>query len=327
MNGPVPRRSLSRLFLLPLAGLMVGALALAGCSESPTDAAARSAAGGGAVSAQDTGSKGAEGQAPQEAKQGEQKAGGQKVPAQTDRPRVEVRTRSIVRTADLNVRTKDVRGAAGRATSLAQGAEGYVANQQSTTDGSDRAEEVSGVSLVLRVPVEEFDRVVRELRRLGTVYADKQEAVDVTDEVVDVESRLSSQRKSIERLRSLLSQADTVGEVMQVESELATREADLEALQARSATLGAQAALSTIRVSFEVPTAAVVEAAGERGFLAGLGAGWNAFTAVGMGLLTALGAMAPFLVLLALLGVPAWWIYRARTRRRHAPAAGPAPEA
>jgi hypothetical protein len=77
-------------------------------------------------------------------------------------------------------------------------------------------------------------------------------------------------------------------------------------------------------VSFEVPTAAVVEAAGERGFLPGLEAGWNAFTALGMGLLTALGAMAPFLVLLALVGVPAWRIYRAR---RHTPAAESAPEA
>jgi hypothetical protein len=328
MNGPVLRRSIT---LLSLAGLMVAALTLAGCSESPGEAVAPSAAGGGAR-AQDTGSNGAGGQAPPAQKQGEQKPGEQKpgeqkAPAQTDRTRVELRTRSIVRTADLNIQTKDVRAAAGRATSLVQGAEGYVANQQSTTDGGVRPEEVRGVNLVLRVPVDEFDRVVRELRRLGTVHADKQEAVDVTDEVVDVESRVATQRRSIERLRALLSEADTVGEVMQVESELATREADLESLQARSATLGAQAALSTIRVSFEAPIAAVVEAEGGSGFLAGLEAGWNAFTAVGMGLLTALGAMAPFLVLFALVGVPAWRLYRARSRRRATPAAEPSPEA
>lgn len=307
MNGPVQRRSIT---LLSLAGLMVAALTLAGCSESPGGAVAPSAAGGGAARAQDTGSNGAGGQAPSAQKQGaqkpgEQKPGEQKAPAQTDRTRVELRTRSIVRTADLNIQTKDVRAAAGRTTSLVRGAEGYVANQQSTTDGSVRPDEVSGVNLVLRVPVDEFDRVVRELRRLGIVHADKQEAVDVTDEVVDVESRVATQRRSIERLRALLSEADTVGEVMQVESELATREADLESLQARSATLGAQAALSTIRVSFEAPIAAVVEAEGGSGFLAGLEAGWNAFTAVGMGLLTAVGAMAPFLVLFALVGGPA----------------------
>lgn len=324
MNGPVQRRSIT---LLSLAGLMVAALALAGCSESPGGAVAPSAAGGGAARAQDTGSNGAGGQAPPAQKQGAQKPGEQKAPAQTDRTRVELRTPSIVRTADLNIQTRDVRAAAGRATSLVRGAEGYVVNQQSTTDGSVRPDEVSGVNLVLRVPVDEFDRVVRELRRLGIVHADKQEAVDVTDEVVDVESRLATQRRSIERLRALLSEADTVGEVMQVESELATREADLESLQARSATLGAQAALSTIRVSFEAPIAAVVEAEGGSGFLAGLEAGWNAFTAVGMGLLTAVGAMAPFLVLFALVGGPAWWLYRARSRRRATPAAEPSPEA
>jgi hypothetical protein len=330
MNGPVLRRSTT---LLPLVGILLGTLVLAGCSESSDEAVAPSAAqGGGAVRADDGGSKSAVGaqapaQDPGDQKPAEQASGGQKPSDATDQVRLDVRKRSIVRTADLAIRTKDVRGAAGRATSLAESAEGYVANQQSTTDAGPRGDEPTGVNLVLRVPVEQFDRVVRDLRRLGTVYADKQEAVDVTDEVVDVESRLASQRRSIERLRSLLSQADTVGEVMQVESELATREADLESLQARSATLGAQAALSTIRVGFEAPLAAAVQAEDRSGFLVGLKAGWNAFTAVGTGLLTALGAMGPFLLLIALVGVPAWRFLRSRARRRDSPAVEPTPEA
>ena len=44
----------------------------------------------------------------------------------------------------------------------------------------------------------------------------------------------------------------------------------------------------------------------DKGFLAGLKGGWNAFTAVFSALATAVGAMLPFLVLLAIIAVPLW---------------------
>jgi len=58
----------------------------------------------------------------------------------------------------------------------------------------------------------------------------------------------------------------------------------------------------------------------DNGFIAGLTGGWNAFTATFSALATALGAVLPFLVLLALIGVPLW---RFRHRLRRQPAALP----
>lgn len=243
--------------------------------------------------------------------------------------------RSIVRTATLGIRTKDARAAARRAASLAEGAGGYVASQESNSDevvpGSDSPgnsntskASATGVSLVLRVPVADFDRVVSALRELGTVRTDSQQATDVTDQVVDVGSRVKSQQRSIDRLRTLLGQAKTVGEVMQVETELASREAELESLQARAAALDGQATLATIRVDLETPPAAGTgesEHAGT-GFLAGLRSGWSAFAATGQAVLTALGAATPFLVVLGLcllVGVPLRRRLRARSTRPAAP--------
>ena len=178
---------------------------------------------------------------------------------------------------------------------------------------------MSTIQLVLRVPVADFDRVRAGVRKLGAkVLDDKHNAQDVTDEVVDVESRIASQQKSIERLRALIGQAKTVGEVVQVETELTSREAELESLQARQSALASQSSLSTLSVMLSAPPKEQVDVEPDDnlGFLSGLTDGWNAFVGTVQVILTVVGALIPFVVALALLGaIPAWFYLRARRRR------------
>ncbi|HZC27955.1 MAG TPA: DUF4349 domain-containing protein [Actinopolymorphaceae bacterium] len=300
-----------------LVGACIAAVvAMAGCSGSPGGSASGGAAAKAAPPAAADQAGGDTARRPQD-------SGGAKSGTGSSPARAALTARSIVRTAELVVRTKDVQAAADRAAGLVQGGDGYVASQQTNGDIGNGAG-LSSVNLVLRVPVDDFDRVARQLLALGTPLADKRDAKDVTDEVVDVDSRVASQQKSIQRLRTLLGQAKTVGEVMQVETELTNRETELESLQARYAALSSQAALSTIRVTFEAPEVASTTSSGG-GFLSGLGAGWNAFVTVVQALLTAVGALIPFLLGLALVvGLPGWFVLRARARRR-APTSTPTP--
>jgi hypothetical protein len=55
----------------------------------------------------------------------------------------------------------------------------------------------------------------------------------VTDEVVDVDSRIASQRRSIDRIRVLLDQAVNIDDIVRIESELADREAEMDSLLQR----------------------------------------------------------------------------------------------
>ena len=315
------------------AGVVAAVLVLAGC----VNGAGNSSEAGGSVqeaAARDAGAQSSDGSAPDSP----DSAGGDKNPGR-NAARIEITTRLIIRTAEIAIRTDDVQAAADRATTQVQAGDGFVAGQQTTTapevtGGSDTSKgpvKPASVSLVLRVPVDDFDRVVRELHKLGTVLSDKRDATDVTEEVVDVESRVANQKKSIQRLRTLLGQAKTVGEVVQVESELTNREAELESLQARFEVLRSQAALSTIRVTFETPAVAPPDDDDASGFLAGLRAGWSAFVTVVQGILTAVGAIVPFGLALALVfGVPAWLLIRARARRQPSaaePPSAPSPSA
>ena len=54
-------------------------------------------------------------------------------------------------------------------------------------------------------------------------------AEDVTDQVVDVDSRIKSQRASVARVRELMDRATKLSDVVELEGELSNREADLEA--------------------------------------------------------------------------------------------------
>ncbi|MEQ7123034.1 DUF4349 domain-containing protein [Actinopolymorpha sp. B11F2] len=326
MHRPAPRWLHAPTIVV--AALLTATLTLAGCSGDSLNPLAgssggRSSADGGAGAA-----------APEEAAL--QESGGGDTDASATKPsdgqvgrssspaRAELEVRSIIRTAELVVRTKEVQAAADRTESLVTATEGYVANQQSSmspvdlpSDTGRDTEQLRSIHLDVRVPVDDFDRIADEIKGLGTVLADKRDANDVTEEVVDVESRVASQKKSIQRLRSLLGEAKTVGEVIQVEGELATREAELESLQSRFATLSSQAALSTIQITFEAPPAkAAPPEEKDSGFLVGLRGGWNAFVAVLEGLLTAFGAVLPFALTLALVaGLPAWLMWRVRSHR------------
>lgn len=213
--------------------------------------------------------------------------------------------RDVIRTAELSVRVDDVPAAAESAARLAAAAGGGVEAEDRSGSGDDASAFVQ-----LRVPPEEFDRTIGALADLGEEQGRRLGSEDVTDQVVDLEARLATQRASVDRVRALLSRADALGEVVQIEGELTKRTADLEALQARRESLTARVDLSTITVRFERSDAVVPGAA--LGFGDGLSSGWAALTAVGRLLAVSAGALLPFLPLLLVGGYLA---LRARRRR------------
>ncbi len=213
--------------------------------------------------------------------------------------------RDVVRTAQLTVEVADPAAAARSVRTAAAAAGGLVAQEQADTTGS---------WLVLRVPSAGLDRLVDDLAALGSVLARAAHAEDATAQVVDLDSRVATQRASVTRVRALLAQAASVGDVVAVESELARREADLESLERRLAALRGRVALSTLTVELR-GAAAPPPAAAPPGFGSGLGAGWAGLRAVGTALATAAGFLLPFLPLLAAAGVVVWVVRRRRRRR------------
>ncbi len=215
--------------------------------------------------------------------------------------------RSIVHTFDLSIRADDVAGAAQSAASVATDAGGLVADEQMTDDGT--------ATLTLRVPNDAHTSAVQQLEELGEVTDKSHTTEDVTQEIVDTDSRVSSQRASIDRIRGLLNDANELSDVITIESELASREADLDALLTKQDRLAGQAAMATITVSLHATEEEPVDEEDDTGFLAGLSGGWDTLASAGGVGLTAAGAVLPFAVLAGLIVVPSYILIRRRIRR------------
>jgi hypothetical protein len=140
--------------------------------------------------------------------------------------------------------------------------------------------------------------------------------VDVTDEVIDVESRIRTQEVSLDRLRGFLGEATDVNAMIRLEGEIARREADLASLRGQQEYLEDQTSLATIMLTMtrDHPDAPPdVDPLDGAGFLSGLRGGWEALVSALVVGATVVGAVLPFAVVLGLLGVPVWlWVRRRR---------------
>jgi Domain of unknown function (DUF4349) len=226
--------------------------------------------------------------------------------------------RALIRTAEMTVRVDDVSAAARSAQEFARTAGG-------TTSGDNRygTGENARADLELKVAPGRLDGALEQFAGLGDEVRRTSSTQDVTEDVADIDVRVRSMQASIARVRAILARADKIGDVVAVEGELSRRTTELESLQTKQRALAGQTALATVTlhlVAKDVPLAAATE---RGGFLGGLEDGWNAFTSAVGWLLTALGALLPFLIVLVPLAYGVRWFL---TRRRPAPTA-PAPPA
>lgn len=212
--------------------------------------------------------------------------------------------RDVVRTGTMQVTVDEAEGAADEVRALATEAGGFVADEQV------RAVDDT-VDITVRVPADAFEDVRVGVSELGDVTEQDVQAQDVTADMVDLESRITSLRASVERVRGLLDEAGDVAQLALVEGELASRETELEALLGRQRVLADQVALATLTVHLgeDPPPTPSEDAAG---FTDGLDRGWVVLVESGRFAMAVTG----FLLPLALPGVPAalalrwWWLRR-----------------
>ena len=77
--------------------------------------------------------------------------------------------------------------------------------------------------------------------------------------------------------------------------------------------------MSTVAMSIRSVAVPPPAAEDHSGFLGGLAGGWDAFLVFGGGLLTVLGAIAPFLLIVGPLAWLGWWLNRRRRAARPEP--------
>ncbi|WP_245931612.1 DUF4349 domain-containing protein [Actinokineospora auranticolor] len=215
--------------------------------------------------------------------------------------------RKLVRTALIEMTAPNVPDAAAQARAEAVAAGGYSGQEQV----DDRR-----ATLTLYVPSDQLDKALPLIEKAGKVRSRSQTAQDVTEQVVDVESRIATQRTSLSRVRALLDRATAISEIVQLESEVTRREADLESLLKRREALAGSVAMSTVSVRIAADGAPPVASPKEDDTLLGaFGDGWSAFVDTVAVIVFGVARVLPFALVVA---VPACLVWRSRRRRRGA---------
>ena len=155
--------------------------------------------------------------------------------------------RSIVYVGMMLVEVEDVRLATQQAQLAIAGLGGLVFSQHTTTEPTPRTE------LTFKVLPEDFPEAMRRLEALGDLKSQQVSADDVTERVVDLESRIITSRASVERLRTFLENATELETVAELESQLLARETDLERLRGQLRTIQDLVALATISITLVEP--------------------------------------------------------------------------
>lgn len=182
--------------------------------------------------------------------------------------------------------------------------------------------------LLLRVPPAHLDTVLTALAGTGTVSYTTRSETNVTGQVADVASRITSAQDSLTELRGMIDKAASMDDLISLENALSTRESNLESLEAQQRALADQIQYATVTLGYyqQLPVASqpyTPPPAHHSGFVAGLLDGWHAFLATLRVLLAVVGWLLPFALVVALL----WWPVRRLLRRRRAAAAGADPDA
>ncbi|MFW5469737.1 DUF4349 domain-containing protein [Knoellia sp. CPCC 206435] len=210
----------------------------------------------------------------------------------------------LVRRASLQLKVDSLRGSAERIRAIATSQGGSVLSEElyaSMGAGPD----TSG-SITITVPASSLESTIGLIEKVGDVQFRSSSSEDVTATYVDTEARVKSLTESVGRIRELLATAKSISDLVALENELSRRQAELDALTAQLANLKDSVAMSPISISLSTDDFEPVTAGG---FLAGLRSGWSAFLTSLSVLATALGAVLPFALAGALVGIPVmvWW--------------------
>ena len=170
-------------------------------------------------------------------------------------------TRLIIRTANLSLEVESSSAAEASIRASAAANQGYVVSVE--TSGATGYEYTI---ITIRVPADRFDTVLGGVEGLASrVLSRSISGQDVTEEFVDLESRLRNLEATRTRLLDLLERANRVEDALNVNNALTDVQGQIEVITGRMQYLRQSAAMSTITAQLQpVRSEPAIEVAGWR---------------------------------------------------------------
>jgi len=194
-----------------------------------------------------------------------------------------------------------------QATQIAAQNGGYV----SSSDTAGRR--LKSGTVVLRIPADQFEAALGELRALGRASAVHVSGQDVTAQFVDLNARLRNWQAQEAVLLGLMKRATSITDSIRVEQQLQDVQLNIEEITGQLRVLNDQADLSTITVAM-AEVGAVPHLKPRSTLAKAWGHATHGFVAVIAAVVVGLGYLAPFAVVGIMLALALGFARRQRSR-------------
>ena len=159
----------------------------------------------------------------------------------------EARQEKIIRNASFTVKTTDYDTDLERLQTLAKDLGGRV--EYLSASGDAASGQTRSASLTLRIPAQQLDEFLSGVEGIGNVTAMTQEMQDVSDSYYDVQTRLDTQRKKLERLQAMFTAAEDVSDLIEIESAIADAQYYIDRYTSQLKTYDSKVEYSTVNAS------------------------------------------------------------------------------
>ncbi len=203
----------------------------------------------------------------------------------------------IIRTVSLRLSTTDFDGDLQKLSQLLKGKGGYVEYSDISVDSGTRRY----ASFTLRVPKDRLDEYLGVAQGIGYTLSFSESQEDVSEQYMDTDTRLATQKAKMERLQALLSKALLVEDILQIEREIADTQYQIERLTGSLRGLDSKVDYATVSLYVteqRAPEAAPAYTLGQR-ILNAVSDAWYAARTLLEQALIGIIVIAPYLLILA----------------------------
>ena len=224
---------------------------------------------------------------------------------------INVTKRMVVKSGMMSMEIEKYDEAALRVNDITKKFGGYISKTTSSQNNSGKKQG----TLAIKVPADKYEDLISEVSGIGKVMNQNINANDITEEYIDLEARLKTQKELEERLLKLLADKTArLTDVVEVEQKLASVRQVIESIDGKMRFMRNQSEMSTLTLSLYEPAILTTSSGG--GFFYELGQGikkgLSGFTNILAGMITIIIALLPVIIFVFII----YWIIRRIIKKR-----------
>lgn len=179
--------------------------------------------------------------------------------------------RKIIKEGEISFETASINETESLITKTVESLNGYI-SKDNAVNYPDKIEH----RIVIRVPSDKFDLLLKKLSESVDKFDSKNiDVLDVTEEYIDIDTRIKTKKELENRYKELLKQTNKVDEILNIEKEIGQLRTEIESVEGRMKYLQDRISYSTLTATYYQKTTSAFRFATKFG--QAIKSGWDGF--------------------------------------------------